>query len=483
VFTGSILPSWRGRPPRQRLALAFVVAGVMSACSEPRATLPEPTGAGGARPTGGEPATPDAGSATSADAAGAPPTPPTDLRVPPTDGGVPPSTSPPPAGSADAAFEGGGPPDAPAGGCPASGCPPLLAVALGGGGGTNCAVLPDRSVRCWGDNSYGQCGLQLSLAFSTRARPIQLLDPQSISVGHTYACAMVADGASTSVRCWGSNLGDNAGRSFDPMVVAGLSGATSLSAGASHTCAVAQGSALCWGRNYTGELGLPNAVNAYDPTAVPGLGRVRAIAAGTRHSCAILVQGGVMCWGANATNPLGGDVGGADHLEIPVAIAGLTGATAISAGVAHTCALAAGGSVLCWGSNGNGQLGDGTRTDSLTAVKLAVGLKAVALSAGGNHTCAIDSDKALWCWGFNGAGQLGTGGTSASFVPVLVPGLGDVTAVVAGDNHTCALLAPMPGESGGRVWCWGLNREGELGNGDEFQRDSLKPVQVLAGPP
>jgi alpha-tubulin suppressor-like RCC1 family protein len=105
------------------------------------------------------------------------------------------------------------------------------------------------------------------------------------------------------------------------------------------------------------------------------------------------------------------------------------------------------------------------------------------LSAGGNHTCAIDSDKALWCWGFNGAGQLGTGGTSASFVPVLVPGLGDVTAVVAGDNHTCALLAPMPGESGGRVWCWGLNREGELGNGDEFQRDSLKPVQVLAGPP
>jgi alpha-tubulin suppressor-like RCC1 family protein len=146
----------------------------------------------------------------------------------------------------------------------------------------------------------------------------------------------------------------------------------------------------------------------------------------------------------------------------------------IAAGYAHTCALKD-GAVHCWGSNRTGQLGDGTTTTRLRPVPvqgLSQGVQAVAAGSFADHTCAILAGGKLVCWGSNGAGQLGDGTTQDRAAPVEVAGLsGGVQSVAANLSHTCAIV------SGGALECWGLNLFGMLGDGTKDNRH--KPVPVL----
>src|SRR5690606_19769850 len=122
-----------------------------------------------------------------------------------------------------------------------------------------------------------------------------------------------------------------------------------------------------------------------------------------------------------------------------------------SAGALHTCAEGSDGKLYCWGENLDGQLGDGTDTQRFTAVEVQApeGVTLSGVVAGGHHTCASGSDGKLYCWGRNPNGQLGDGTTTTSWTPVAVQAPEGVTLSGAsgGQNYTCAY------GSDGKVYC------------------------------
>jgi alpha-tubulin suppressor-like RCC1 family protein len=128
----------------------------------------------------------------------------------------------------------------------------------------------------------------------------------------------------------------------------------------------------------------------------------------------------------------------------------------------HTCGIkAADASLWCWGSNRNGQLGDGTTTDRVAPVQVSGGSAWTAVAVGSSHTCGIKAaDASLWCWGSNRNGQLGDGTRTKRVERVQVSGGGVWADVIAGLVHTCAVQS-----GNASLWCWGSNDSGQLGNG------------------
>jgi YD repeat-containing protein len=333
-------------------------------------------------------------------------------------------------------------------------------------------------IKCWGENySFGRLGDGTTVQRSTPVNVSGFTNGGSpIDAGGFHTCGMTSGGG---VKCWGLNsagqLGDGTytGRII-PVNVSGLSGlATTVSAGYQHTCALTAGGGVkCWGANGSGELGDGTTTLRLTPVDVSGLSSgVVSIAVGTRHTCALTAGGGVKCWGQNLYGQLGD--GTTTNRTAAVDVSGLTsGVIAISGGEYHSCALTASGGVKCWGGNYNGQLGDGTTTQRLTAVSVSGLTSGVnAISAGNFHSCALTAVGGLKCWGFNPHGQLGNGTTNQSLVPVDVSGLtSGATSVTAGINQTCAQT------SAGGMKCWGLNSDGRLGDGTTTQRTT--PVDV-----
>jgi alpha-tubulin suppressor-like RCC1 family protein len=204
--------------------------------------------------------------------------------------------------------------------------------------------------------------------------------------------------------------------------------------------------------------------------AAPGL-VAKQVATGFVSSCALSTKGAVRCWGYNGEGELGD--GTKVDSPIPVAVAGLNrNVKAIAAGSYFTCALTTKGAVKCWGSNSYGQLGNNTTTDAAAPVAvygLEKGIKAI--SAGNFFACALTKKGKVLCWGANNFGQLGNGTKTGSARPIAVSGLTKgIKSVGGGGYHACAVT------SKGGVKCWGYNGEGGLG--DNTKADSLVPVAV-----
>jgi len=158
-----------------------------------------------------------------------------------------------------------------------------------------------------------------------------------------------------------------------------------------------------------------------------------SVSVGMGHGCAIAADGRAWCWGGNEGGQLGA-VPDSESSSTTVAVDATASFTAVAAGGAHSCALAKDGAAWCWGSNAEGQLGDGTTTSRARAAAVGGTARFKAIAAGISHSCALDVDGAAWCWGANQVGQLGTGGTSPSRTP----------ARVAGDARFRVIAAPPP---------------------------------------
>ena len=330
-------------------------------------------------------------------------------------------------------------------------------VRISTGGGFSCQVNEDGTIRCWGANNRGQLGNGLPTDARTvvPVRVSGITTAVAVAAGGNFACALLVDG---SVRCWGSNangeLGDGEGapniQRAVPYAVSGITNAVAISAGSFHACAVlAAGTARCWGLNGDGQLGIGSVSGArLTPVAVSGLSNTIAIAAGTFHTCALLANGAVRCWGSNTFGQLGiGTFGG--RQVTPVAVTGLlTPATAIALGPSQSCALLANGTARCWGRNG-GALGDGTTADRAepTRVKGLTALVAI------DPPCALEANSHAHCWGDNRDGQIGDGTKTNSLIPVRVGTnfklFVNAVAISASGSHTCALMAD------GSANCWG----------------------------
>ena len=304
-----------------------------------------------------------------------------------------------------------------------------------------------------------------------------------ISCGETHTCALKIDG---SAWCWGKNedyqLGDGTDTDAPfPVPVATLQNVTELALGGAHTCGrKTDGTVYCWGENFHGQVGNGSAdYHIETPQAVDSSDHYSHITAGGFHTCAIRDTDGIaFCWGENASGQLGTD--DLNEYRSPEEVHGSLTFTAISAGSEHTCGVNSNGDeVLCWGHGGGGRLGHGFTSGSDVPVGVDSTDTFHSVSLGGMHSCAIDFQKDAYCWGKNSSDQLGIPSVDPhTTVPELVQNVGTngVDSIAAGGTHTCAVENLIYD-----VYCWGDNSNGQLGDGTNTNRDTATPVPFFTG--
>lgn len=272
---------------------------------------------------------------------------------------------------------------------------------------------------------------------------------------------------------------------FSKVTVGGGPAFSSPITQARHACGLStMGVAYCWGGSIWGAMGIDTfdaTANVLQPALVVTNQLFRDIDAGNIHTCAVSMAGAAYCWGADFDGRLGdGDPqGGTKASPFPVS-EGLH-FVSISAGNTHTCGVTSSGAgvlsgpVYCWGGNGSGQLGDGSFGARNVPTLVSGGLSFIAVSASqGEHTCGITTTFMTYCWGLNLDGQLGDGSTTTRNVPTLVQGAAThlFHSISTGRFHTCAVQADNA------TYCWGANTSQQLGDGNTAQTDRLAPSLV-----
>ena len=373
--------------------------------------------------------------------------------------------------------------------------PDTTAVSLDAGRRHACLVQANGEIFCWGNNSVGQLGNGNFGPNTYAVAPEKVLNidnAKSVSAGWRHTCAVHHTG---EVSCWGDNsrgeLGNDeadndlreAGGAFsrEPVKSKGISDAVLVSAGHRHTCALhATGEISCWGSNHDGQLGngqIGDETDSSIPVKIVGINNAVEISAGGEHTCAVHESGEISCWGDNWRGELGnGEDGTNANSPVPVKVLGITDATSVTSGEWHTCASLASGKAACWGLSISGELG--TTSTDVNEVHFPTPQEVenlndvVSISSEANHTCSVHESGEITCWGANLYGQLGNPAIGlVSPQPVSVTGIDDAVSVTTGSGFTCAL------REGGKVYCWGVNISGQLGNGDDLGI-SFNPVKI-----
>jgi len=383
--------------------------------------------------------------------------------------------------------------------------------AVEAGGEITFAQKLDGTLLAWGKSAYDELGdgtgtTTLIPGFVVNESGEPITGVQVVSAGNNHTLALISDG---TILSWGKNnngqLGDGTITSsmYNPVLVLDeddkpITGIQAVSAGGSYSLALkTDGSLLAWGDNDDGQLGNGSIINQSTPVSVIDAEGIRiidiqAVSAGNNHSLALKTDGTILAWGANYDGQLGDGTIMDRYNPVPVVdVAGnpITGVQAVYAGGQFSIALKTDGTLLSWGYNGGGSLGDGTTEDKHNPVPVLddqsnplTGIQAVAV--GSSHVLAIQADTGgMLAWGSNYSGQLGNNEYTSSSVPVAVvrapngdPATG-FRAASAGYAHSVALWNDGAIAIEG-VAVWGENNNGQLGNG--ITADSSKPLSLIS---
>jgi len=256
------------------------------------------------------------------------------------------------------------------------------------------------------------------------------------------------------------------------------------SAGAAHTGVIRDGALWAWGRHNKGQVGaggeMSDANAQRTPQPIAGLPPVHWIAFAQNHSVAVGLDGSVWTWGANDDGQLGlGSEAADDRVSraTPQQVPGITDAVAAAGGFNHTLVLREDGTVVAFGANGSGQLGDGTTAGRSWPMPVQGVGGIVKVIGGSAHSAALAADGTVYLFGRNTYGNLAQGGVDGEPhpAPAAAQGLAPAVDLASGRDHVVALHAD------GSASAWGLNASGQLGDGTEENRGVPAPVRDLAG--
>lgn len=299
-----------------------------------------------------------------------------------------------------------------------------------------------------------------------------------------HTCGVAVNG---TVWCWGADtngkLGNGGGVTADqetPYQVPGLTNMVKVTAGKEHTCALRNDGALfCWGLNADGELGDGTTISRDAPVPVASLANVVDISAGTSRTCAVVSGGGAWCWGLGTSGELGNGLTASS--SVPVRVANINDFTQISVGSTTVddpiCGVTRTGKAYCWGADTNQQLGNGPgSTAQITPGEVTnMNRNFLKISVNNNTVCAIVANRnnSVVCWGAGSQGEMGNGALPASTnLPTSVLNISGIVDIAVHFSSVCAL------EKNGKVWCWGDDAQGRLGDGELSSSRKTIPVQA-----
>jgi alpha-tubulin suppressor-like RCC1 family protein len=349
--------------------------------------------------------------------------------------------------------------------------------------GNGFAVRSDGTMWSWGYGLFHQLGLYHP--GSEIARVDTQLKFTNISAGGSHSMAVAANG---TLWGWGGlnssgQLGTNntTTTTSSPVQIGTLNNWSQLFASWSGTMAIkTDGTLWGWGRNTTfGQLGDNTVVTRSSPVQIGTLNNWSTLAVGNTHTLALKTDGTIWSWGGNANGELGQNIATSAHRSSPVQVGTETNWAWIGAGSNHSLAVKTNGTLWTWGRGNSGELGSGVVTSRSSPVQLGTLTNWSNVQGGGFFSMAIKTDGTLWSWGSNGSGRLGDGTSTNRSSPVQVGTLTNWSNIYPGEDAgsniygSCAAI-----KTDGTLWAWGMNGNGQNGQGERGIIARSSPVQI-----